>query len=142
MAARKKTRRTATKKAAKTRRTATKKAASPRARRSRGSAAGTRLNLDPASVEILDRMRMIVYAQLGAYGELYDELNARLSDAREKTPARWQKLVARGEQVERDLDKARVDLQKNLQRAQSQLRSNLERVQDQLRKRVAKLRPG
>src|SRR6476659_3853147 len=107
---------------------ATAKKASPRraARRGRGAATRT-LKMDPSSAEILDRMREIVYAQLGAYGEIYDELNARLSEVREKTPARWKRLVARGERVERDLDKARADLQKNLQRAQTDLRSNLER---------------
>jgi hypothetical protein len=133
MAARKKTRRGSG---------AKKKAASRRAPRSGRGAATRKLRLDPSSAEILDRMREIVYAQLGAYGEIYDELNARLTEVRENTPARWKKLVARGQRVERDLDKARADLQKNLQRAQSDLRSNLERVQEQLRKKVAKLRPG
>jgi hypothetical protein len=133
MAARKKTRRGSGVK---------KKAASRRARRTVRGAATRELRLDPSSAEILDRMREIVYAQLGAYGEIYDELNARLTEVRENTPARWKKLVARGQRVERDLDKARADLQKNLQRAQSDLRSNLERVQNQLRRKVAKLRPG
>jgi hypothetical protein len=132
MAARKKTRRGSG---------AKNKTASRRAQRSSRGAATRKLRLDPSSAEILDRMREIVYAQLGAYGEIYDELNARLTEVRENTPARWKKLVARGQRVERDLDKARADLQKNLQRAQSDLRSNLERVQNQLRKKVAKLRP-
>ena len=50
--------------------------------------------------------------------------------------------MARGERVEKDLEKARADLRKTLQRAQSDLRSNLERVQKDLRKKVANIRPA
>lgn len=95
--------------------------------------------LDKASQEVLDKMKEIVYAQLGVYGEIYDELNSRMTKVRSESPARWKRLVKRGEQVEKDLAKAREQLRRDLQKAQTDLRKNLERAQKQLRSKVAKI---
>lgn len=115
-------------------------AAAKRASKARGGArkaAPTRMeSAEMASAKIVDTMKDLVHAQLGAYGEIYDELNARITKAKTETPARYRRLVRRGERVQKDLQKAQADLKKNLEKARSDLKTKLDRMQDNLRRKV------
>lgn len=118
------------------------------ARKKPAASAGTRTgrkkvgleSIEKAGTEILDRMKDIVNAQLGLYGEIYDEVNARVAKAKTDAPNEWKNLVRRGEKVEKDLKKAQGDLRKNLEKAQTNLKKDLERARKDLRAKVAKMR--
>jgi len=45
-------------------------------------------------------MKEVMYAQLGVYGKLYDEVNTRVSRVRKDAPKQWNELVKRGERVQ------------------------------------------
>lgn len=55
-------------------------------------------------------MKDLINLQLGVYGTISDEVNARLEKLRAETPKTLHKLEKRGQKVQRDLDKARKDL--------------------------------
>ena len=112
------------------------KRAAPKAKKPKTA----RETLDKASDEIVDAMKDIVHAQLGVYGEIYDELNSRMDKVRSDAPKHWKNLVKRGEQVQKDLEKARKDLRKNLEKTRADLKKNLEKAQKDLRKKVDKIR--
>jgi len=112
------------------------KRAAPKAKKPKTA----RETLDKASDEIVDAMKDIVHAQLGVYGEIYDELNSRMDKVRSDAPKQWKSLVKRGEQVQKDLEKARKDLRKNLEKTRADLKKNLEKAQKDLRKKVDKIR--
>ena len=104
------------------------------------AAAAQRESVEQANVRIVNAMKDIVHAQLGAYGEIYDEVNARLTKVKSETPKHWRRLVRRGEQVQQDVQKAQMDLKQNLEKARTDLQRRLNRVQRDLRNRVEKLR--
>jgi hypothetical protein len=103
------------------------------------SAASRERAVQKASARALDAMKELVYAQAGIYGEIYDELNARVSKAKTETPKHWRRLVRRGEQVQKDLEKAQSDLKVNLEKARSDLQKRLKRAQSELRDKVRKV---
>jgi hypothetical protein len=97
-----------------------------------------KLSLD----KVAESAKDVAHAQLGLYGKVYDELNLRISQAREDAPRQWNSLIKRGEQVRRDLDKARRDLRKDLKaRVESlDVSADISQRIDQVRSKVEKLR--
>jgi len=93
-----------------------------------------------------DTAREVAYVQLGICGTVYDELNARVSKARKDAPKRWNSLVKRGEQVQRDLEKAQGELQRDLKKrvnkleAKADIEGRVEQVRDTVNKFVKRVR--
>ena len=119
--------------------TTAKKSTSARSKAKTSTAKG---KVDKASSEILDKMKTLVRAQLGLFGEISDELNTRMDKLRTEAPAQWKSLVKRGQQLQKEIDKAQGDLRKNLEKTQSDLKKNLDKAQKTLRSKVEKLRPS
>jgi hypothetical protein len=46
----------------------------------------------------------VLYAGLGVYGRLFDEVNARMDTARNGRSKNWKDLVARGEKLHKDFN--------------------------------------
>lgn len=108
-----------------------RRASQPRARKPEAS--GSRLQ---------GAVREMAYVQLGLVGKVYDQLNERVSRARKDAPKQWEQLVKRGEQVQRDLDKAREDVRRDLGKRINTLdaRSKLEERIEKIRSNVEKLK--
>jgi hypothetical protein len=129
-----------------TSKTTTRKAAARKApvrkiaaRRGRKPAASRQ---QPISVEkVQDTVKEVAYVQLGIAGKVYDEFNARVGKARKDAPKLWDSLVKRGEQVQRDLDKARKELTRDLKSRvdTADMKSKLEQRLAKVRKAVNKL---
>ena len=54
--------------------------------------------------KLLNDAKDVLYASLGAYGKILDEVNARMDTARNDRSRNWQELVARGEKLHKDLN--------------------------------------
>lgn len=106
----------------------------------RKAARQQRKTVEEANERVLNGMKELVAAQLGLYGEIYDEIDGRLAKLRAGTPKRWQKLVTRGEKMQRDIQKAREELLQNLEKSRWDLQKRLDRAQADLRSRLGKLR--
>ena len=97
-------------------------------------------------VEMIDTMtdavKEVVYAQLGVYGKVYDEVNSRVSQARKDAPKQWTNLVKRGERVQRDLTQAQKDLAKDLKKRVQKLdvKSEIEHRVDMVRNAMNKIK--
>lgn len=96
-------------------------------------------SIEKANARILDGMKDIVHAQMGVYGEIYDELNARVEKVKVESPKQWNKFVRRGEKVQKDLEAAREGVRLSLEKARSDLQRRLDRVQMRLRRKVEKI---
>jgi predicted DNA-binding WGR domain protein len=55
-------------------------------------------------------IKNVVYAQLGVYGKVYDEVSSRLESTVEEAPKQWGALVKRGEKVQKDFEKSQSSL--------------------------------
>ena len=127
-----------------TRAKATRAKAAPRSRAQRGTAKGKanehRRTVEDSNARVINGMKELVYAQIGLYGQIYDELDARLAKLRADTPKRWQKLVTRGEKMQRDVEKAQAELVKSLEKSRGDLQKRLDRTQARLRRKLEDLR--
>jgi hypothetical protein len=127
--ARKTARKPAARKAA-ARKTATRRA--PAARRaSKPAARKPALSME----KVQDAVKEVAFVQLGIAGTVYDEFNTRVGKARKDAPKRWDALVKRGEQVQRDLDKAGKELRRDLE-----ARVGTAEVKARIEKRIATVR--
>lgn len=97
--------------------------------------------------KVQDTVKEVAYVQLGLAGRVYDEVNTRMNRARKDAPKQWDQLVRRGEQVQRDLDKAgkglKRDLKQRVDRIETRvkLEGRIRKVRaavDKLTKRVRK----
>ena len=90
---------------------------------------------------VQDTVKEVAYVQLGIAGKVYDELNARANKARKDAPKQWVSLVKRGEQVQRDLEKASKGLRSDLQSRvdTTEVKARVEKRIEQVRKAVNKL---
>ena len=125
-----------------TRKTAARKTASSArgsARRSTRARAGT--SADNGS-RLQGAVKEMAYVQLGIVGKVYDQLNERVSRARKDAPKQWEQLVKRGEQVQRDLDKAREEVRRDLGKRMNtrEARAKLEERIEKIRANVEKLK--
>lgn len=124
------------------RKAATRKAATRRAPAARrGRKPATR---KPAlSIEkVQGAVKEVAYVQLGIAGKVYDEFNARVGKARKDAPKQWTALVKRGEQVQRDLDKAGKELRRDIESRvdTTEVKARVEQRIATVRKAVNKLR--
>ena len=124
------------------RKTPAKKARKSRRSTVRKTAATQKATIAKANTKVVDAMKDIVLAQMGLYGEIYDEVNSRLVKARTETPKQWSRLVRRGERVQRDLEKAQEQMRQNLEKARTDLQQQFEKVQRDLRDQLEKIRPA
>lgn len=132
------TRKVAARKAAGRKTTARKPAAPDRAADSRKR---------PVAInKVQETVKEVAYAQLGLYGRVYDQVNARMSRVRKDAPKQWGDLVKRGEQVQRDLEKAQKELKRDLKQRVSKienrvdLESRVEKVRNTMNKLAARVR--
>ncbi len=91
--------------------------------------------------KVQETAKEVRYAQLGIAGRVYDRLNERVSKVRKEAPKQWDQLVKRGEQVQRDLDKAQKDMTRDLRKRVDNIEipSQLEDGVEKFRKAVRKL---
>jgi FtsZ-binding cell division protein ZapB len=106
------------------------------------TAAAQKSTVAKANAKVVDAMKDIVLAQMGLYGEIYDELNARLVNARTETPKQWRRLVRRGERVQHDLEKAQDQMRQNLEKTRADLQKQFDKVQRDLRSQLEKIKPN
>lgn len=87
------------------------------------------------------RARDVAFAQLGLAGRVYDEFTTRLERARKDAPRQWGALVKRGEQVQRDVEKAGKELRRDIETRvnSTEVKARLEQRVHTLRKAVDKL---
>jgi hypothetical protein len=128
-------RKTTTRKAA-ARKTATRSA--PVAKRARKiEAAKPALSIE----KVQGAVKEVAFVQLGIAGRVYDEFNSRVGKARKDAPKQWGALVKRGEQVQRDLEKARKELRRDLEARvdTTEVKNRIEQRIEKVRKAVTKL---
>ena len=61
-----------------------------------------------------DMIKTVVYAQLGVYGTVYDEVTSRFESTRKEAPKQWGVLSKRGEKFQKDFEKSGVELKSRL----------------------------
>jgi Tfp pilus assembly protein PilF len=137
----------ATRKKAPVRRSSTRKTATPKAAASTRSASKRSeqpgsSKPEAANSRLQGAVKEMAYAQLGIVGKVYDQLNERVSRARKDAPKQWEQLVKRGEQVQRDLDKAREEVRRDLGKRidTAEARARLEQRIETIRANVEKLK--
>lgn len=113
-----------------TRKTAARRA-SPAKRASRPAVRKPALSID----KVQDVVKEVAYVQLGIAGKVYDEFNTRVARARKDAPKQWDTLVKRGEQVQRDLDKASKVLRRDIE-----ARVDTKDVKARIEQRIATVR--
>lgn len=91
-------------------RTTAKKKAAVKRSPAKKSAKKEKTTSKNSAEELADTMKDLITVQLGVYGTISDEVNARLEKIRAETPKKWRKLEKRGKKIQRDLDKAQEDL--------------------------------
>jgi hypothetical protein len=96
-------------------------------------------SIERANARILDGIKDIVHAQLGVYGAIYDELNARVAKVKVESPKQWHRFVNRGEKVRNDLERAREGVRLDLEKVRSDLQRRFDRAQLGLRRKVEKI---
>ena len=86
-------------------------------------------------------VKEVAFAQLGIAGKVYDEFNASVGKARKDAPKQWDALVKRGEQVQRDLDKAGKGLRRDIEARvdTAEMKTRIEERFAKVRKAVNKL---
>ena len=95
-----------------------------------------------SQVKVPAPMKEVAYAQLGFAGKVFDGVNERVTKARQDAPKQWGKLVKRGEQVQRDLEKAQKDLARELKTRAGKIdiKADIESRVEQVRDAVAKIK--
>ena len=73
-------------------------------------------------------VKEVVFAQLGVYGRIYDEVNDRVTKARKDAPKQWNELVKRGERVQKDFSKARKDIPSEIRKDVEKRVADLKKV--------------
>jgi hypothetical protein len=134
------TRKTATRKAA-ARKTAGRRTAARKPAATHQATASRKRPVAIDKLKVQETVKEVAYAQLGLYGRVYDEVNARMSRVRRDAPKQWGELVKRGEQVQRDLEKAQKELKRDLKQrvAKIETRVDVESRVKQVRSAMNKL---
>lgn len=125
-----------------TRKTAPRKAAASARGTARRGAQTRARKPEAGNSRLQGAVKEIAYVQLGIVGKVYDQLNERVSRARKDAPKQWEQLVKRGEQVQRDLDKAREGVRRDLGKRidTTEARAKLEEQIGKIRANVEKLK--
>ncbi|MCB1630840.1 MAG: hypothetical protein H7A12_09075 [Pseudomonadales bacterium] len=126
----------------KARRAAPQRAAAKKVeRKPAATKAKAKAKTDGALKKVQETAKEVRFVQLGIAGRVYDRLNERVSKVRKEAPKQWDQLVKRGEQVQRDLDKAQKDMGRDLRKRVDNIEipSQLEDGVEKFRKAVRKL---
>lgn len=77
-------------------------------------------------------IKNVVYAQLGVYGKVYDEVSSRFEATVEEAPKQWDALVERGEKVQKDFEKSQSSLKAKIKKIdiKSDIKEGVEKVKE------------
>jgi len=103
------------------RKSAATKAAAPKRAYKRKATAASKAKPAISLKKASETAKEVAYVQLGICGQVYDEVNTRVTKARKQAPKQWSDLVKRGERVQQDLDKVQKDLTKDLRKRVNKL---------------------
>ncbi len=82
---------------------------------------------DEAIVEqAVEALRKVMMASLGAYGETVDDLKARVEVAKKDSSTRYDKLVVRGEKIQKETKK-KID---KFEMPKPEVKENLDKMRD------------
>lgn len=100
---------------------------------------------DKAQVKIKDSadkaqemIKTVVYAQLGVYGTVYDEVTSRFESTRKEAPKQWGVLIKRGEKFQKDFEKTGEELKSKIK--DIDLKDGVEKVKSTCKESLSKVK--